>query len=831
MLLPSHLANRIQRRMRVLVARARYKFGLREPDPGSVEIAATFHHPVEAGQKALIASQYRALFPNAVEMELAEAQQLLNHRFRLLGHTMEHDARIAWSCDPVSGCDWSRGFSPDIQYRGPARLGDIKLAWELNKHQYFFTLGKAAWLKDDPAFAMEIVRQIDHWIADNPCQRGIHWISALETGTRAVSWIMAYPFYAEYCDAPFRRRLSRSLAQHMVFVEANLSLGPFTNTHLVGEAAALVAGGLFLACRQSRRWIDKGLAILAQEMIRQVAPDGVHTEQSIAYHRFFLDHYFLVNTLLTANGRSLPSATLRGMERMTEFLMDIIHPDGSVPSFGDSDDARGLWFHADCPADFRSLLALGAALFGRGDFKAVANKLTEEVFWLMGNRGVEKFRQLAARPPDHTSVAYPDSGYYVMRGGWDQSDPVLAFDCGPLGKGSAGHGHADALSFQIYANGYPFLVDPGTFSYNLDYAWRDTFRSTRAHNTIIIDSLDQSVPKDRMSWKSLAVAQCRHWVTTRWFDLADGEHDGYRRLPKPLTHRRIIIFFKPDTWCIWDQLEGTGRHLMESLLHLRPDCSIEAVDASALILQAPDGKQIHIWVRQGVESPEVVTAGDEKAAAWFSPGYGMRVPAHAIRIGREFAQETSLVMLLSASDRVKPLLTPDYPDQIGIRREDGAEEIVFYRVRSGWLADRETVRFDGRFLYRRKVAGAHLVVWAGAFHELLIAGLLDVRSAVIIQSLALENGRCELVLPPEDIIGLRITVQAGTRITINGHSIGDGNANPPYAHYCFYSFKDMGSGYSAHMQVVEIPLLVQGGVAHSVGVVRNGDSTNQLGAL
>jgi len=33
------------------------------------------------------------------------------------------------------------------------------------------------------------------------------------------------------------------------------------------------------------------------------------------------------------------------------------------------------------------------------------------------------------------------------------------------------------------------------------------------------------------------------------------------------------------------------------------------------------------------------------------------------------------------------------------------------------------------------------------------------------------------------------------------------------------------------MQFVEIPLLGQGGVARSAGVVRNGDSTTRLGAL
>ena len=49
------------------------------------------------------------------------------------------------------------------------------------------------------------------------------------------------------------------------------------------------------------------VAGVPRSLERQVTPDGVHAERSIAYHRFFLDHYHLVSALLNANGRSLPA--------------------------------------------------------------------------------------------------------------------------------------------------------------------------------------------------------------------------------------------------------------------------------------------------------------------------------------------------------------------------------------------------------------------------------------------------------------------------------------------------------------------------------------------
>jgi hypothetical protein len=615
---------------------------------GPVRIAADFRHPIDAGHRSALIARYRGHFAQSAEATLENARQLLEHRFRFLGHTIQHGAEIAWSRDPVSGREWSRGFSPDIAYRGPRRLGDVKLPWELSKHQYFFILGKAAWLTDSPLFAREILTQIDHWIRDNPCHRGIHWTSALESGTRAISWILAFPFYADACDMAARERLALSLAQHFLFVERNLSVGKFANTHLVGEAAALAIGGLFLSCSHSKRWLQKGLHHMEEQMRLQVRSDGGHAEQSAAYHRFFMDQYHLVNAVLQVNNRSYSPATLRCLERMTEFLMDILLPDGSAPGFGDCDDARGIWCRSDAPRDYRSLLALGAVVFGRSDFKSIAGEAAEELLWLYGESALDTFENMPAHPPEHTSAAYPDTGYYTLRSGWAPGDSVLTFDCGPLGYGPSGHGHADALSFQLFAHSYAFLVDPGTYSYNLDYRWRDIFRSTRAHNTLLIDGFDQSAGQDRMSWSFMAQARCRRWLSTSEFDLVEGEHDGYRRLSDPVSHRRVVVFLKPDIWLIYDLLAASSHHEAEMFLHTRPDCEVELEPGlSAARLRSPGGHVLHVRSLQNGMAPariEVFRGTDDKGSPIeYSEEYGCKTPSSAIRILLPFSGTATLL--------------------------------------------------------------------------------------------------------------------------------------------------------------------------------------------
>lgn len=645
------MPNRLQRRLRVHYLRWRYGSSTAIADPGQASLSAAFRHPIDARRRALLVSKYRELFPAAVGTELAAAGKLASHEFTFLGHTARHGTQIAWSRDPVSGRDWSRGFSPDIVYRGPGRLGDIKLPWESSKHQYFFTLGKAGWLADDPEFPREIIRQIDHWIDDNPYLRGIHWISGLESGARAVSWIMAYPFFAEHCSEAFRGKMVRSIAQHMLFVEDNLPVGRFANNHLIADAATLAIGGLFLEHRHSARWLAVGLQHLEMEMERQVRPDGVHAEQSVGYHRFILDQYYLVHAILSANQRSFAPATYAVLERMTGFLMDALFPDGTAPAFGDCDDARAIAFHADSARDYRALLALGATHFGRGDFKSIAGAPAEELLWLHGSEGVDAFLSLPSRQPRHTSTAYPHAGYYLMRSGWQATDSLLAFDCGPLGYGSAGHGHADALSLQLYAASFPFLTDSGTYSYNLDYACRDAFRSTRAHNTIAVEGEEQSTPQDRMSWATHARARCHRWITTLQYDLVDGEHDGYQRLSNPVTHRRIVVFVKPDVWIICDRLSGAGSREIEMLWHVRPDCGLSRSADGIVVLTSPAGAELSLWLLQQLPAP---LSGDERPRCeevddWYSERYGEKRPTRTVRIAGVLRENAMWVTCLSMS--------------------------------------------------------------------------------------------------------------------------------------------------------------------------------------
>jgi hypothetical protein len=151
----------------------------------------------------------------------------------------------------------------------------------------------------------------------------------------------------------------------------------------------------------------------------------------------------------------------------------------------------------------------------------------------------------------------------------------IVIDCGPFGAGAAGHGHADALSITATAGSRELLIDSGTFEYVGGGFERDRFRGTRAHNTLMVDGLDQAEPSGPFAWKNLPNVTTENWIAGKAFDLFAGSHDGYARLPSPVIHRRFVFSLKSRFWLVRDLAIGAGKHQLEHqfdlLWHIAPE--------------------------------------------------------------------------------------------------------------------------------------------------------------------------------------------------------------------------------------------------------------------
>jgi hypothetical protein len=575
-----------------------------------------------------IVREYRRSFTQRISQIVEAADRLCAHRMTIFGYPeVSCGDVIPWRKDLIHGIESGLEHWSQIPYLDFSKVGDSKIVWEPNRHQHLVTLALACRLTGDPRYAEECFAQWDHWQRENPYLRGINWASSLELAFRAWSWIWMIRLLAGSQAMTGRRlgNLTAALAQHADFIAANLSTYYSPNTHLLGEGFALfVIGLLFPELRHSETHRETGRIILLEEITKQVRDDGSHAEQSTYYHRYATDFFLCAAILADRNDCPFPNTYREALGRMIDFMMHSAWPNGSHPMIGDADGGRLMPFGVRDPNDHRSTLSTAAVYFERGDLRERAGQFSEETLWLLGPRAVAQFQKLSPNTPAETSRVFPQSGFVVMRGDWQSDSNMLAFDAGPQGMGSCGHGHADALSVVCSAQGTNWVVDPGTFVYTASKEWRDYFRSTQAHNTLVVDGQGQAQLGGPFKWLTPCQARLESSSTLPNLDYACGVHEGYKRLAEPVVHRRRVVFVKPDRWFLLDDLIGTGNHSLEFFFHFSSEVELR-IEEHTCWATTNDGRFLIIAdPRLSLDSGR-----GEKGSVhgWYSQDYGHREPA------------------------------------------------------------------------------------------------------------------------------------------------------------------------------------------------------------
>ena len=592
------------------------------------------------------------------DQTVAVADAVCQHHFELLGYRgLTFGDPVDWHFDPVAGHRAPRVHWSRLDPLDPASVGDSKVVWELNRHQWLVRLGAAYRLTRDEWYARTFVQDVRAWMWANPPGVGVNWASSLEVALRLIAWCWALVLFrtSTALSPELFGDVLGSVRAHALHVERYLSHYFAPNTHLTGEALGLFyAGVVFPELHPARRWRALGARILITELDRQVLPDGVYFEQSTCYQRYTVETYLHFMILAARNGVAIPPTVGQRVQDLVDVLLALRSPDGSMPSIGDADGGWLLPLETRAPNDFRGIFSSAAALFGRSDYAWAAGGLAPETLWLLGTDGLRAFDALRPAPPAAAaSRLFADGGLVVMRSGWDAHAHQLVFDVGPLGCPiNAGHGHADLLSIQCSVFGQPCLVDAGTYGYTAEPRWRDFFRGTAAHNTVVVDGCGQAHPAGPFKWDAHPRARLHRWRSTEAFDFADAAHDAYGRLADPVLHRRRVLFVKRRFWVVVDDLDGRAEHAIELRFQFGPvPVTVDPDLWARARVAAARGLLIRAWAPVPLKA-EVHEGDVAPIQGWISPDYGQRRPAPVVTYSTVTRLPLRIVSLLLPTEDV-----------------------------------------------------------------------------------------------------------------------------------------------------------------------------------
>ena len=317
-------------------------------------------------------------------------------------------------------------------------------------------------------------------------------------------------------------RLSRNLEYHLL------------GNHLLENAYALFFGSYYF---KDEKMYIKSAQLLRTQLNEQVLKDGAHFELSPMYHQIILERLLDCIQLAKLNPWMDDDILcfLKGKAvKMLGWLQAVTYKNGSIPMVNDS--AYGI--APSSSALFEYAGAIGLA-------------------W------------------ENTSLK--DSGYRKYNG--------LHYECfldvaniGPDYIPS--HAHADTFNFELYINKQPCIVDVGTSTYEKNDR-RQLERSTRSHNTVVVNNKNQS-----NVWGGFRVAKRAKIIKLiEKENEITAQHDGYRSFG--IMHSRTFKF-KDYLIEIKDFMNSERENNIESFLHFHPNCSIRLNNEKNKILIEPN---------------------------------------------------------------------------------------------------------------------------------------------------------------------------------------------------------------------------------------------------
>lgn len=292
---------------------------------------------------------------------------------------------------------------------------------------------------------------------------------------------------------------------------------------------------------RDRELIEYAVESFKSQIANQLGEDGLWPESIHTYHFYPLRAFLCLAEAARHNGFDLynweakPGKSLKSM-----FIapLSYMYPDFRLPAINDG------WFKAFLP-----LYQYELAYARYGDAK---------LGWVLSEgysrrnldrRGLWTFlhgRSLDGEfsTPELGSTNFPVLGIAVLR---SENGSMLTFDYGPY----LGHGQPDKMGITLFANDRLLVADYGTCGYgSAALRW---YKSTPAHNTVVVDGKNQAGTKER---------RLTSFEGGPTFEVAEAEtEEAY----PGVLHRRAVLRVG-DYFIVLDRLSSEEEHAYDWFL-------------------------------------------------------------------------------------------------------------------------------------------------------------------------------------------------------------------------------------------------------------------------
>jgi Heparinase II/III N-terminus/Heparinase II/III-like protein len=523
---------------------------------------------------------------------LANAERILANEFNFNNEKHQLGEPFDWQTNPSKDLEW------------------LIL---LHKFYYLKDLAGAYDFTQDERYAKKWVSLIDSWITQVPDG----FIDSQVTGRRLQQWILSYHTFITKYKSPaitpiFFERFISSINSQTHYLCDHLT--PEGNHRTLELYSIFLVAVTFPELVSASWFLEFSKKKLLENMRQDLLSDGVHRELSTDYHHTVLKNYLRFRGLAALNDIKLPAACDELLKKAIEFSYTTHKPDGFIPAINDG----------DCNS-YIPLLKKAQTHYPNEHLAYVISK---------GEQGIA---------PSQRSRGFTDSGYYILRSDWSvkpyDDAHYLFFDCGPLGFGS--HGHYDALNFELAAYGHSLVVDPGRYTYSENSAdgvnWRHYFKGTIAHNTVVVDGLDQIPYRCERPDDPEPTTTLKQFVSTKGFDFLHGQVSSHQY---PVVHERMIFFMLPEYWVVTDLLTAEDNHNYDLYFHLsaraQGQTNLES-SSQYYLIRSPN-----LLIAQ----PKAINTKATIEQAYVSPEYGIKHEAPVVKFVVQQASTTTFHTVL-----------------------------------------------------------------------------------------------------------------------------------------------------------------------------------------